>query len=140
MSYQLSAIPPSLIDYVWPVCIPYLERVIKLAPKELSLDVIRAHVMSGDATMCFVTQGEKLTHVITLEVRVFPSGLKAMYMPIVAGDGMEDCFDEILDKVKDAARTLGCHELRGLAARDGWLRRLKKEGWEQVHTVISCEI
>jgi hypothetical protein len=42
--------------------------------------------------------------------------------------------------MKHLAKYLNCTELRGLAARDGWLKLLKSRGWNDNHTVITYQL
>jgi hypothetical protein len=45
-----------------------------------------------------------------------------------------------LDAEKEIAKSLGCVELRGCAVRNGWLRKLNKTAWQEVHTVIKLKL
>jgi hypothetical protein len=136
--YKLSVLPINMIEYMWPVLSPYLQRVVDLAPAEFNLDTMKQFTLNGGATICLITQSAELRIVLTLEVRTFQTGTKVLYVPLISGDHMEECFDYVFEQIKNAAKELGCSEIRGLAARPGWLRRLPD--WDQAYTVISYNL
>lgn len=63
-----------------------------------------------------------------------------LYIPITAGSDLDEWMDEFLEIAAAVARDYECVELRGLAARQGWLKKLKPYGWEEVFTTIRYRI
>lgn len=53
---------------------------------------------------------------------------------------MNEWMDRFLDIVKAIAKDFNCTELRGIAARKGWMRKLKPLGWSEVSTIIKCDV
>lgn len=138
--YNLAAVPANLVPILWPVLEPILERVIATSNGELTSAGIKRRAMAGETLIIAVCKNDAVVAVNVLDVVEFDSGLRAMYIPITGGDFMEEWLDDSLEVAKAVAKDLRCTELRGLASRDGWLRRLKQNGWTTVSTIIKCDV
>jgi hypothetical protein len=49
---------------------------------------------------------------------------------------MEFWKDDFLKLAEALGKDYACSELRGMAARKGWLPKLKPYGWEEVFTTV----
>lgn len=136
----IAAVPATLIEVLWDKVTPHLQRVVDVAHGEITLDSVKAKLIRGDALLITISDQDSIIAVNTMEVRYFDSGRKAMFIPITGGDNLDLWMDRFLKVAKAIAKDHGCDELRGLAVRKGWMRKLAPYGWEEVHTVISCKI
>ena len=136
----ISTVPPNLIDVMWSKLRPHLELVIDRAPDEVSLETVKAKLKKGDAMIITISDGETVVAVNTLEVQIFETGHKVLFIPMTGGERMEEWLDRFLDMAHAVARDLKCHELRGMACRKGWLRTLKPHDWYELHAVIGCKV
>lgn len=136
----IAACPPTMIPLIWDRAAPLLELPIALAHGEVTLDTMKKKLLMGESLLITVSRGTEIIAVNTVEVRHFESGLKALYIPLIGGTEMEEWMDRFLNIVSAIGKDLGCTELRGIAARKGWIRRLKPLGWSEVSTIIKCDI
>lgn len=138
--YMISAVPVPLIEVVWPQCIEHIQRVVEKAHGEITLESVKARLMTGNSLLVTISKGVEIVACNILEVRVMDSGLRALYIPITGGNDLDKWMPRFLEVAKAIATDYQCTELRGLAVRKGWMRVLKSHGWEEVHTVIKCNI
>jgi hypothetical protein len=114
-----------------------LEKAIDLSCGDVTEDSIRQRAMAGDTLIIIVSNGADIVSVSTIEVYTYDSGKKSMLIPMVGGEGIREWGQEWIDFISQIARDVGCDELRGMAARDGWLGLLKGRGWIQNHVIIT---
>lgn len=130
----------TLVNVVFPKAKPHLERVIARAPDEISLETIKAKLVSGNSMMVVVCDGDDVIAVNILEKTTFETGHAALFIPITGGERMDEWLDRFMNLAHAIARDLGCGELRGMACRKGWLKALEKHDWYHVHEVIGCKV
>lgn len=138
--YKIAAIPIPLVDVLWETIEPILQRVVDVAHDEINCESIRQRVLRGDVLLLVICKGEEIIAVNTAEVRIFDTGKRALYIPIVGGDELDGWMHQFLEVAKSIAIEYKCEELRGLAARRGWLKKLAPLGWKEAHTVVSFDI
>lgn len=132
----IAAIPVNLIDVVWPQAEPLLKKAIDLT-NEVTLESVYSRLKSGDDLLLTVSKGPDIIAAITLEIRTFDSGVKALWLPLVGGDMMAEWMDRVLEVSEAIAKDFSCGELRGIAVRKGWMRKLAPLGWEEVCTIVK---
>ena len=141
--YVIAAVPFNMVDVLWDKIEPHLHRVVNVAHGEITCDSVKTRLKSGSAVLVTISKGTEVVAVNTLEVRVMDSGLRTLFIPIVGGDELDGWINEFLKIAKAIARDYKCTELRGLAARKGWMRKLEQSGecnWENVHMVVRCPV
>lgn len=136
----VSAVPCTLIDLLWEKVSAILARPIALAHNEVTIDSTYKKLKSGESMLMVVSRGEYVLAAATLEVRELESGLRALYIPLVGGVEMDNWMERFLLICKAIAKDLNCTELRGIAVRKGWLKKLNSFGWEEVSTMIKCKV
>jgi hypothetical protein len=132
------AIP--MVEFIYPKCIPHLQRVCDKAPNEITVDTIKRNLLSGKQMLIAILDGEEVVACNVVEKVTFDTGWNVLYIPITGGDRMDEWEDRFLQLAHAIARDLGCDELRGLACRKGWLRNLEPRGWYRLHDVIGCKV
>lgn len=138
--FELAAIPANTIQMLWSQIEPVLDRVVAVSNRELTTEGIKGRCMSGHNLIVTVCLDGVIVAVTVLDVVQFESGLRTMYIPVVGGDYMDEWLEESFEVAKAIAKDLNCSEVRGLAARKGWMRRLKNMNWEEIVTVIRCPV
>lgn len=138
--YIIAAVPATMIELVWDKVEPHLQRVVDRAHNEITMDSVKARLVSGNALLVTISQDDEIVAINTMEVRVMESGLRTMYIPITGGGDLDTWMDEFLEIAKAIARDYNCTELRGLAVRRGWLKKLEQHGWENVEMIIRCPV
>jgi hypothetical protein len=136
----ISAVPVSMIDIVWHQLAPLLEKPIELCKDETSLEYVYGFLKAGSLMALIVSENDKIVAVNVLRIDTFDNGNKLLFIVLVGGERIDEWGYQVLDAEKDIAKSLGCVELRGCAARHGWLRKLNKTAWQEVHTVIKLKL
>ncbi len=137
---KISPVPITLIDHFWPKVKTDLQRVVDRAPDELSLDSIYEHIVNDKIMLVVISDGDEVVACTTFETITFPTGFKVLYVPVIGGNRMDEWKEEFLEFCHVVAKNLKCKEIRGLAARKGWLRKLELDGWEALYLTIKCDV
>jgi hypothetical protein len=141
MSHSIEILHPAFIDLYWEEMLPHIDKVVEVSNYEFTADSIRLRALNLNSVMVVVRNlDKKIVAVTTAEVVTYDSGLRSLLLPIIGGDGLYEWGDEWFRMMKHLAKYLNCTELRGLAARDGWLKLLKSRGWNENHTVITYQL
>jgi len=140
--YTIAAVPPELVEFMWPKVLPHLDRVIEKAPHDITRESVKMRMLAGDTLLVIISDGDEIIAINTLEVRVMDSGVRALYAPIIGGGDLYEWMAQFMDVAMAIGRDFKCTEMRGLAARKGWLSRLQQcdSGWENVHMVVRYPI
>lgn len=138
--YSLSIVPVPLVDVLWGQVVPHLQKVVDRSHGELTLESVKARIKNADTLLVTISRGGSIVAINTLELRIFDSGKRAMFIPITGGSELDGWMPDFLALAKTIAREHNCSELRGLAVRPGWMKKLEPHGWENVHMVISCAV
>lgn len=136
----IAAIPASMVPMLWEKLVKHIEVPVSMSHNESTVEFIYEQLVTGQMLAVTVSDGTDIEAVNILEVREFCTGLRTLYIPFVAGHRMDEWMDRFLDIAKAIAKDLNCTELRGIAVRKGWLRKLKDYGWEDISTIIKCEV
>lgn len=136
----IAIVPMNMIDLVWPQVVPILDRVVEKAPDDLVPSVVYDQLISGFSTLMTISRGPKVIAINVFDIKVLDSGLRTMYVPITAGDEMEVWLEPAHEIAIEIAKYHKCSELRGIATRKGWMRKLKSLGWEELFMTIRCPI
>jgi hypothetical protein len=138
--YKIEYFHPLTIVDRWDELLPHIERLVGMSNGEFTNDSIRDRAVSGNSVLVAVSKDDKIIAVTTAEVVSYDSGLRSLLIPIVCGDEFMSWAPEWFEKMKELAVKFNCTELRGMAARDGWIRLLKPYGWHENHVVITCQL
>jgi len=138
--YVIAAIPITLIEPLWHKFEPLVQLVVEVAHGEITTAGVKRRALIGETLIVAVCKGTEIIAVNILDIMEFDSGLRALYIPVVGGTEMDMWLDQFFLVAKAIARDFNCTELRGLASRKGWMRRLKNMGWTDITTVIKCDV
>lgn len=137
---NLAVVPVGLVPLLWSQMEPLILLAAELTPEEVCMKSVKLKLFKGETMPLIVYEDEKIIAVNILELQHFETGLKALVATLVGGTRMEEWGLQVLELEKKIAKDVGCHELRGFAARKGWMRKLVHLGWEEIHTTIRCKI
>ncbi len=137
---KLTAIPTPLVEVIWPMALPHIMRVVERAPDEVEIDVMKQALVDGKEWMVTVSEGDEIIAVNIIKVSVFDTGVRTLYIPIIGGDKLDEWMEPFMNMLHKAAIDLNCTELRGIACRKGWLRKLKDYDWYRVHEIVGCKV
>lgn len=136
----IGAVPATMVELIWDKVFPLLKMAADKAPDDVELGIVKEHLIKGTQMLVTISRGSDIIALHTLDMRTLDTGIKVLFIPITAGTEMELWLDDFLEIATAIAKDYGCTELRGLAAREGWLRKLKPYGWEEVFTTIRYKI
>ncbi len=136
----IAAVPSNMINIIWDKVEPLLEMVVRKSPEDIVAEVTKEELLKGALLLVTISRGTDIIAVNVLDVRTLDSGIKVLYIPITAGSEMDLWIDRFLEIATAIAKDYNCVELRGLAVRNGWLRKLKPHGWEELFTTIRYKI
>ena len=136
-NYIIAAVPISLIEVLWDRVSPILQRVVDVSHKEISLESVKRDTLSGNTLLVAICKGKEIVAVNTIEINTLASGLKVLFVPVTGGDELDGWMDQFLEVAEAIGKEHGCQEIRGIAARRGWLRKLKDQGWQEYNVAIG---
>ena len=136
----IAAVPCTMIDLIWDKVLPFVKMVEEKTPEDIVAEVTKVELLKGALLLVTISRGTDLIAINVLDVRTLDSGVKVLYIPITAGSEMDLWIDRFLEITTAIAKDYNCVELRGLAVRNGWLRKLKPYGWEEMFTTIRYKI
>ena len=140
MSLVIALVPPTMIDYVWDDCMPFLNMVLNKAPEDIGLDRVYNRCLTGDTMLVLILEGSEIIAVNTMEVKELDSGNNVLFLPIIGGSRTSEWQDRFLDLAHEVARHHNCIELRGMAVRKAWLRKLSRYGFEEHFVTLKCKV
>lgn len=136
----ITTVHSSMINIIWDKVEPLIKMVEQKSPEDIVSEVTKQELIKGNLVLVTISRGSDIIAIHILDVRTLDSGIKVLYIPIIAGSEMELWMDDFLEILVAIAKNYGCAELRGLAVRNGWLRKLKPYGWEELFTTIRYKI
>ena len=136
----ITAVPATLIELIWDKVEPLIKLVEDKSPEDVVGKVTKEHLLAGNLLLIVIYRGTDIIAINILDVRTLDSGIKILYITITAGTEMELWMERFLVIAEAIAKDYGCVELRGLAVRNGWLRKLKPYGWDELFTTIRYKI
>lgn len=129
-----------MIDLIWDKVLPLLKVIEDKSPEDVSIEVVKDQLRNGDTLLVISSRDSEVIAINILEVCTLDTGIKVLYIPITSGSEMELWLENFLDLAKVIAKDFNCVELRGLSVRNGWMRKLKPFGWEELLVTIRCKL
>ncbi len=136
----IAAVPCAMINLIWDRVEPLLQMVVDKSPEDIVSEVTKGELLKGNLLLVTVSRGSDIVAINVLDVRTLDSGIKALYICITAGSEMDLWMDNFLEIVLAIAKDYNCAELRGFAVRNGWIRKLKPYGWEELFVTLRYKI
>jgi len=121
---------------IWPLLAP----AVMLSNGESTEASLKQRVKLKDVAVVLAMFAGEPKLAFTLEVVEYDSGLRALFLPFISGDGIAELLADCFEELKQIARQSDCTEIRGMSVRHGWMRILKPMGWEPVHEIIKCNV
>ena len=137
--YKIAAIPQMLVETIWDRLTPHIERVVKIVDEETTIEHVKNKAISGDLLILAICKDVDIIAAITLDIRDFDTGMKALYIPMLGGDEFFEWYEQAFEIIKTIAKSFGCSQIRA-AGRRGWPRALKSIGWEEQYTIIKYDM
>jgi hypothetical protein len=145
MTTQLAVARPDEVETLWPHVLPHIETAARESNGRFSTDDIKRALLAVDAKgatsthlwAAFDPAQKALRAVAIVEVRVYPSSLKACAVLVLTGSARRTWLHH-LDTLKAKYRAQGCALFESLA-RPGWERVLKGK-MRKSHVFLECRL
>ena len=138
--YTVTVVPRRMLDFVWDQCEPLIERVAKRAPDDIVTAITKQNLFNDAQRLIIISKGDSIYACHVLDVRTLDSGKNVLYISISAGEDMEEWLDDFHQLCEAIAKEHNCIELRGLACRKGWMKKLQPYGWSEQFTTIGYKV
>ena len=136
---RFSAIPSAMIPILWDEVEHLLALAIEYSSDELNLDILRERLLDERMLLVLVNIGEEIVAAITVEIKDFDTGKRAMFLTTVGGEKMEIWMEEFSELADELASDKGCDDIY-IIGRPGWAKALKKYRFGVCHTVLSRKV
>lgn len=134
----VTAVPPAVVDVVWPDVAPMLEKAIATADGRYSLESVYNEFVSGALALWVVLDDARPIAALTTRVVDFPCK-RVLSVDWIAGSRMAEWLPQTNAIFRDYAKSYGCRQIEG-RGRKGWLRELTKHGWELDYMAYRMEL
>ncbi len=138
--FIIAVVPSTMIDIVWDKVRPLLQLVVDRSPEDIVESVTKERLVDGHLLLVTISRGSEIIAINVLDVRELDSGIKALYVCITAGSEMDSWIERFLEIVTAIAKDHNCVEIRGFAVRNGWIRKMKPYGWEELFVTLRYKI
>jgi len=135
----IGAVPASMIDLIWDKIEPLIEMVSEKS-EDIDIGIAKERLESGKTLLVTISRGQEVIAINVIDCKTTDTGIKYLSIPITAGTEMENWLEQFLEVATAIAQDYGCSEIRGFAVRNGWLKKLKPFGWEELFTTIRYKI
>lgn len=130
---RVNLVRPGALPHLW----PYYEKWIEEACSYSLLDnetpaSLRDGIMAGDLLLAEIGSDEKAMAVSVLSVIDTQEG-QALHVIALGGEGMDIWLDDFIDWLRATAKGLECEAGVTLTGRNGWVRELKRYGFEYLY-------
>lgn len=137
---QITAVPIDMVEMIWDPCETLLQTIADRAPRDVSIEKAYNSIRAGKMLLTVVSDQGKIIALNVLDVRTNETGYRYLMIPLTAGERMDEWLDDFMQLAYSIARARDCAALRGMAARKGWTRALKKYECEEIYTVIEMPV
>lgn len=135
----IGAVPVNLVEVIWDKVEPLVQMVVDKSD-DIDKTIVKERLIEGTNLLVTISRGPEVIAINVLDVKFTDSGIKYLAIPITAGAELDAWMEEFLKVAEAIAKDYGCSELRGFAVRNGWLKKLKPHGWEEMFTTIRYKI
>jgi len=130
-------LPPRLAVMAWPAAEPWITDALARGKADIGADEVKQQLERGGMQLWLPWDGRRARGCCVTEIVDSVRG-KACNLVVVAGEQFET-WRHLLDAIKAWARVQGCARLEA-GGREGWVRRVKADGWRPVRTVIEMRL
>ena len=125
---KILPVTPLQLPYVWPKIMQYIQEAIEFEAGHLTPEKVYELCEDGTFVLIVVYEEEKIKAAQTIELVATPAG-RIMNLVTTGGVDLDDWQDELCDMMEQLAKEQNCISIR-TRGRLGWLRQLKRNGYE----------
>lgn len=135
---MFSAVPPAVLDIVWPDVAPMLEKAVATSSGRFDIDSVVRGLKTGEIALWVVMDGTTPVAALTTRVSQLP-GKRVLAIDWMGGTRMREWLPMVHTTLSSYGKTYGCTEMQGFGRR-AWLRWLAPHGWEQDYIAYKVDL
>lgn len=137
MPYSVSAVPPEMVDAVWPGVLPMIRRGIsRVSGGDLTPETIRTAVISGDMHMWAIHENDEVAAVVVFRILQRLHG-RVLYVVMLAGRDMDNWIHELIRLLMDFKDIAGAMSMQA-TCRLGLAKYLADLGWKRKAIIMEA--
>lgn len=133
----IQGIVASKVSKAWPMVRPWIESAAE--GNNWNADNVLADLLSSEQQLWLVCIHDLPAACVTSRIDVHRDGTRVLFIPTLAGAGMDAWLGPVVDLMKQFARHHECTELR-CSGRRGWARVLNQYGARESSVTVSLEV
>lgn len=135
---KLHTVPGHLVPDLWPAAEPLLARALKFHPF-LNTDGLLVLLQDGKAALIVATEDSQVLCAAVMEVVQYPGETVGNVLALAGEQGVyRDHMCAITHYLEEWSKQHHCQKI-GMVGRPGWLRFVRREGWETRSCVLASK-
>lgn len=130
---------PLQIVKCWSEIKPFVDEVVKYSNNEFTSDTVLEQMKRFELFPIVVYDDSEIISFATLEKITFETGKTVINIQLASGTRLEEWRDSVITVANNLAKANGCEDVY-IIGRKGWVRNLKQQGFEEVHTVLAKKV
>jgi hypothetical protein len=130
LSLEIRVPPLEALALRWPEIEPLLRKATKRTKGRYEPVHVLQQAMAGRVGFWLIEDGGEIVAVAVGEVRQYPSGLKDLDIPFVAGKRLAEWWPLFVAETEAKGRELGCAAVTSACGRPGWEKFWRAHGIE----------
>ena len=136
---RINIIRPGGLHHMWPCYRQMLERACEYSLLDNdNVEEYRKDCISGSKLLVEIGNDSASMGVAILEVIETKEG-DALHVVALAGEDMGVWLDDFIDFLRHTSKRLECHAGVTLSGRVGWVRELRRYGFEHLYTIMRMK-
>lgn len=127
---EIHRIPTTRLNEFWPDLAPHIKRAADRYIRDYSLTEVREAIVSGDAILFGVHDGNEFVGAITATTIDYPRRT-ILLIELVGGTGVKNWYVEAIEALAVLAKAAGCDAIRS-EARKGWKNLAHDVGFKEI--------
>lgn len=125
---KIQAVPAGMIEELWPIVSPMLQRALDTTDDKLGIDELKNRATQGHVFLWVICDEDNVVYAAAITHFVYYLTHSVLSIPFIGGDRMAEWADDFLHTMERFALDTGCSKLNGFG-RKGWGRYLGTKGW-----------
>ncbi len=135
----ISGITSDRVKDVWPICKEYIDLGNSKSKDEMTVEDIYDKLLETEMQLWLVyDENSKVISCLTTEVINYPQR-RTCRIVTLGGRDLDTWVDKFLDVLEEWAFAAACDSME-TACRKGFIKKLKKFGYEHTYTVLGKEL
>jgi hypothetical protein len=135
---QITAVPPAVLDVVWPQVAPLLEKATNASNAYFGVDEVYNRARTGEYLLWLVLDGTTPVAALTTRITIYPKA-KALCLDWIGGERMREWLPLAQKLMERYGKDNDCTHLEGYG-RKAWGRWLQPHGWKPEYIAYKMDL